>query len=67
MKQIHPILLQVCYNFVADYIILFFIKRDLFPEKETISNNKGSRYFLNDLCNLGMDNNRNVPSYKRDS
>ena len=34
MKQIHPILLQVCYNFVADYIILFFIKRDLFPEKK---------------------------------
>ena len=32
MKQIHPILLQVCYNFVADYIILFFIKRDLSQE-----------------------------------
>ena len=42
-------------------------KKRLISRKETISNNKGSRYFLNDLCDLGMDNNRNVPSCKRDS
>ena len=45
MKQIHPILLQVCYNFVADYIILFFIKRDLFPEKKQFQIIKAAAIF----------------------
>lgn len=61
MKQIHPILLQDLLQLCGRLYYTVLYKKRFISRKETISNNKGSRYFLNDLCNLGMDNNRKPP------
>ena len=44
MSVIHAEVLSFIYNFVADYILLFFVRRDLFPEIKLKQVIKGAVY-----------------------